>query len=290
MRRCIDVICWCYIIYKIVSGAIIARLSKFSLNMMREFLEAYSQAINLDEKQYDRYFPPSVKRSDFLLFNKQAVCEFKEFQSIEIKSRVEKISRKGNISEKDLKDDLYKRIERCLSDANKQIKDTKNTLKCSDAFGVVILENLMPNDLSVLSLIDAADRKMLRGLDNVDCVLCLDFVNTFSNSEGQPIRYAQTVSRDTEKAKMLYELLNQLMTDFCNQLGIPLLKEFEIERGEQVWLTDENGKYKTYKAKLDFKLPVSEVKLNWRQRLAQFIDKWWWVIPLPAILYDWFIR
>jgi hypothetical protein len=89
---------------------------------------------------------------------------------------------------------------------------------------------------------------------------------------------------------MLSELLSQLMTDFCNQLGIPLLKEFEIERGEQVWLTDENGKYKTYKAKFDFKLAVSEVKLNWRQRLALFIDKWWWVIPLPAILYDWFIR
>jgi hypothetical protein len=258
--------------------------------MLREFLEAYTQAINLDTKQYDRYFPPKVKRSDFLLFDKQVICEFKEFQRIEIKNKVEKISRKSNLSERDLKDFLYKRIERCLSDANKQIDDTKNVLDLQEALGLVILENLILNDLSVLSLIDAADRKMLKGLAHIDCVFCLDFVNTFSNSKGELIRYSQTVLRESKKAEKLHDLLTQLMTDFCNQSGTPLLKEFEIKKGEQTWLTDEDGKYKTYEAKLDFKSPKIEVKSDWKQRLIQFLDKWWWVIPLPAIFYDWFIR
>jgi len=258
--------------------------------MMREFLEAYSQTINLDDKKYDLYFPPRTKRSDFLLFGKKVVCEFKELQSMEIKSKVEKISRKDNLSERDLKDNLYKRIETCLSHANKQINDTKNVLGVQESFGLVILENLIPNDLSVLSLIDAANRKMIKGLVHIDCVLCLDFVNTFSNSEGKSIRYVQTVSRDAEKSENLFELLDQLMADFCEQSGTPLLKEFEMEKGEQIWLTDEGGKYKTYKAKLDFKLPVIEAKPRWRKKLTRLLDKWWWVIPLPAILYDWFIR
>lgn len=258
--------------------------------MMREFLEHYSQAIDLDGKQYDQYFPPKVKRSDFLLFDRRVICEFKEFQSIDIKRKVEKISRKDNFSESDSKDNLYKRIERSLSDANKQISDTKNVLCFREALGLVILENLIENDISTLSLIDAANRKMLKGLVHIDCVLCLDLVNTFSNSEGELIRCVQTVSRDTEKANRLYGLLDQLMADFCAQSDTPLLKEFEIEKGEQVWLTDEDGNYKTYKAKLDFKSSVMKVKPNWRLITTRFIGKWWWIIPLPFILYDWFIR
>jgi hypothetical protein len=257
--------------------------------MMREFLEAYRQAINLDEKQYDCYFYQGVDRADFLLFDKQVICEVKEIQSIKIQSKVEKLSRQDNLSEQKLKRDLYNSINNALSKANGQIEATKNVFNYIDALGLVILENSIPNDLSVLSLIDAANRKMLGGLINVDCILCLDFVNTFSDSENKPVRYAQVVARDTEEARKLCDLLDQLMRDFCSQSDTPLLEGFHIEKGDQVWLTDKYGKYRTYEAQVDFKLPVSEVKANWRKRLAQLRDKWWWVIPMLAILYDWFI-
>lgn len=258
--------------------------------MMREFLEKYEQAINLDDKHYNCYFPPKVERSDFLLFDNQVICEVKETQSIKIQHQVEKLLRKENLSEQNLKRDFYNSINKALSKANEQIKQTKDVLSFPDALGLVILENWIQDDLSVLSLMDAADRKMLGGLVNIDCILCLDMVNTFSDSEGKPIRPAQTVARDTDRATKLCKLLNQLIIDFCDQSGTPLFDGFNVEKGEQVWFTDKDGKYKTYKAKLDFQLPVSEVKTDWRKRSAQFIDKWWWVIPLPAILYDWFIR
>jgi hypothetical protein len=258
--------------------------------MIREFLEVYRQAINLDEKQYDCYFSQGVDRADFLLFDKQVICEIKEIQNIKIPSKVEKLSRKEDLSEQNLKRDLYNSINNALSKANGQIEATKNVLNYLDALGLVILENSIPKDLSVLSLIDAANRKMIGGLINVDCVLCLDFVNTFSDSESKPVTYAQVVDRDTEKARKLCNLLDRLIRDFCSQSDTPLLEGFHIEKGDQVWLTDKQGKYRTYEAKLDFKLPVSEVKANWRKRLAQLLDKWWWVIPIPAILYDWFIR
>jgi hypothetical protein len=258
--------------------------------MMREFLEVYRQAINLDEKQYDCYLSKGVDRADFLLFDKQVICEVKEIQSIKIPSKVEKLSRKENLSEQNLKRDLYNSINNALSKANGQIEATKNVLNYLDALGLVILENSILKDLSVLSLIDAANRKMIGGLINVDCVLCLDFVNTFSDSESKPVTYAQVVARDTENARKLCDLLDRLIRDFCSQSDTPLLEGFHMEKGDQVWLTDKHGKYRTYEAQLDFKLPVSAVKANWRKRLAQLLDKWWWVIPIPAILYDWFIR
>jgi hypothetical protein len=132
---------------------------------------------------------------------------------------------------------------------------------------------------------------MYRGLDSVDCVLCLDFVNTFSNPDGSNVvRPAQVVTRDTERSRKLCDLLDELMKDFCEQSNTPFLEGFDLEGGDQVWLTDTQGKYKKYQAKVDFKLPILEVKPNWKQRLTQFLNKWWWLIPLPAIFYDWFIK
>jgi hypothetical protein len=258
---------------------------------MLEFLKSYKQAIDVDDKKYDCYFPKGVHRSDVLLLDKQIVCEHKEFQKIKIQSKVEELFQKGSISEKDVKSNLYKRIDEYLSKANKQIRDTKRVFECQDALGLVVLENSIQNDLSVLSLIDAASRKMYRGLDSVDCVLCLDFVNTFSNPDGSNVvRPAQVVTRDTERSRKLCDLLDELMKDFCEQSNTPFLEGFDLEGGDQVWLTDTQGKYKKYQAKVDFKLPILEVKPNWKQRLTQFLNKWWWLIPLPAIFYDWFIK
>lgn len=60
--------------------------------MMREFLEGYNKAINLDDKSYDEYFPPGMGRSDFLLFDRQIICEFKVVQNIQIPNKIEKLS------------------------------------------------------------------------------------------------------------------------------------------------------------------------------------------------------
>lgn len=253
--------------------------------------EVYEQAANLESKEYDAYFPEGVKRSDFLLFGGQVVCEFKEIEKIKVRHQVEKLARKGESSEKNFKRDFYNSINKALKTANTQIEASKKALDVPNALGLVILENLIQDDLSVLSLIDAANRKMLGGLVNVDCVLCLDFVNTFSNPDGSnPVRPAQVLARDAERSRRLCELLDQLMKTFCEKSSTPFLDGLNIEKGDQVWLTDTQGKYKKYEAKVDFKLPVSEVKSNWIQRLAHCLDKWWWLIPLLAILYDWFVN
>lgn len=257
---------------------------------MEDFLKTYIQASNLDDQQYDSYFPEGVNRSDFLLFDKQVICEVKETQNIQVKSQIEKLSQRIYLSEQDLKRSLYNSIEKALSKANKQIKATKKALKVPNALGLIILENTIPNDFSILSIMDAANRKMLRGLDYTDCILCLDFINTFSNSEGKPFQIAQVVSRGTEESEKLLKFLNQLIKDFCSQTGTLLLEDWEIDKGLQDWFIDEGGKYKSYTAKIDFNSPISKKNSNWRHRIAHLMNRWWWTIPLPFLYYDWFIR
>jgi hypothetical protein len=70
----------------------------------------------------------------------------------------------------------------------------------------------------------------------------------------------------------------------------PFLEGFNLEKGDQLWLIDTRGKYKKYEAKIDFELPVSKIESTWKQQLVRFSDKWWWLIPLSAILYDWFVN
>jgi hypothetical protein len=258
---------------------------------MQEFLKSYDKAVNLDDKSYDKYFPKGISRSDFLLFDHQIVCEFKEIKNIQISNQVEKIYQKQNISEQDAKRNLYNSIEKSLSKANKQIYQTKEALSLQDAFGLVIIENQISSDLSILSLMDAANRKMTNpgGLENVDCILCLDFVNTFSQSDGKIVRPAQIVSRDSERAMQLSDFVSHLMRDFCNVSDTPLLEGYNIEKGDQEWLGD-NGKYKNYSAKIDFEpLKTREENSN-LQKIADALSHYWWVIPLPFIFYDWFVR
>jgi hypothetical protein len=257
---------------------------------MKEFLERYEKAINLDNQEYNSYFINGKNRADFLLFDSQIVCESKGFSSIDIKGKVEKQALKIPISEQNFKPDFYNRINEVLRKANNQIKDSKEVLNYPDALGLVILENLIQSDLSVLSLIDASNRTMLGGLEHIDGVLCLDIVNNFSDSDGKPVRLSQLVIRDTEKSIKLNELLQKLMNDFCDYSDMPFKDGFIIKEGEQIWQTNQNGKYLTYKAKCDLRIPTSEIKLNWKKQLANFLDKWWWIIPFPVILYDWFIR
>jgi len=260
--------------------------------MMRQFLEeVYEQASNLEDKEYNIHFPEGVKRSDFLLFGNQVVCEFKEIENIKVWHQVEKLAVKGESSKKNFKRDFYNSINEALKKANKQIEASKKALNILDALGLVILENFIQDDLSVLSLIDAANGKMVGGLVNVDCILCLDSVNTFSNPDGSsPVRPAQALVRDTERSRKLCEFLDQLMKAFCEESSTPLLYGFNLEKIDQIWLTNTQGKYKKYEAKIDFELPVLKIEPNWKQRLAHFLDKWWWLIPLPAIFYDWFVN
>ncbi|MDB9449980.1 hypothetical protein [Dolichospermum circinale] len=260
--------------------------------MMQQFLKnVYTQAINLDSKEYDIYFPKDVKRADFLLFGNRVICEFKDIEGIKIQDQVEKLFHKGESSEKNFKRDFYNSINKALNYANKQIEESKKALNLPNALGLVILENSIQDDLSVLSLIDAANRKMLGGLVNIDCILCLDSVNIFSNSDGSnPVRPAQTIARDTEQSRELCKLLDQLMRDFCKQSNLPILEGYDLKKGDQVWLTDIQGKYEKYEAKIDFEVPELEVESCWKQRLFEFINKWWWLIPVPAIFYDWFIN
>lgn len=256
---------------------------------MQDFLKTYVQASNLDDKQYDFYFPEGVKRSDFLLFNKQLICEVKEVQNIKVKNKIEKLAQRIDLPEEDFKRNLYNSIEEALSKANKQILATKKALNIPSAFGLIILENTIPNDLSILSLLDAAARKMPGGLINTDCILCLDFVNAFSNSEGEPFQPAQIVLRSPEEK--VSEFLILLIKDFCEQNGTPLLlKDWKIEKGSQDWLINTEGEYTNYTAKIDFNLPIFNKKYTWKHQLKYFLNRWWWIIPLPFIYYDWFIR
>lgn len=259
---------------------------------MRKFLEIYNQAIKLDDKSYNKYFPQGRVRSDFLLFDSQVVCEFKEIQNIQIPIKIEKLSRKDKISEQNFKRDLYNSIEKALSKANKQIHDTKIALNLPDALGLIILENQITSDLSVLSLIDAANRKMgvPEGLRHTDCVLCLDFVNTFSGSDSKPVTPAQTVKRDTVSAAKLCNLLRQLMNEYCEYSETTLFEDWVIEKGNQNWITDKSGKYKSYGAKMDFKAPEEKEDYNWIQRITQFLNRWWWLIFLPFFYYSWISR
>ena len=126
------------------------------------------------------------------------------------------------------------------------------------------------------------------GLANVECVLCLDFVNTFSDSNGQIVGSAQTVARDSQRADRLINLIGHLMQDFCRTSETPLLQDWTVERGEQDWLTDNDGKYKKYSAKVDFKSSVDEVESDVIQRISALIGHYWWVIPLLLIFYNWF--
>ncbi|MDF1588255.1 MAG: hypothetical protein P1P93_03750 [Gammaproteobacteria bacterium] len=218
--------------------------------MMLDFLNHYSKAISLDGERFENTFPDGSQKSDFLLFEETTICEFKDLLNFDVQKRVERVAKKGTRSEQDLKRDLYNTIENALSTANKQIKETKEILQLPMALGLVVIENHIPNDISVLALMDAANRKMMNGVDNVDGVLCLDFINTFVSADGEHIQPVQIVIRDTTRSKDLSNLVGKLMEDFSVSRNSPLHRNFDICKADQMWAVKSDGQYGKFGASL----------------------------------------
>jgi hypothetical protein len=219
--------------------------------MLLDFLNGYSKAVSLDGERFKNTFPDGSQKSDFLLFEETTVCEFKDLVNFDVQNRVENVAKKRDRSEQDLKRDLYNTIENALSKANKQIKETKEALQLPMALGLVIIENHIPNDMSVLALMDAADRKMMNGVDNVDGVLCLDFINTFRRPDGTPIQLMQIVIRDTKRSKDLSDLVGRLMEDFSVTRNSPLRWNHSISKADQMWTLKPDGQYGKFSASLN---------------------------------------
>ena len=218
--------------------------------MMLDFLNYYSKAISLDGERFKNTFPDGSQKSDFLLFEETTICEFKDLLNFDVQKRVERVAKKDTRSEQDLKRDLYNTIENALSKANKQIKETKEVLQLPMALGLVVIENHIPSDISVLALMDAANRKMMNGVDNVDGVLCLDFINTFVSADGEHIQLAQIVIRDTTRSKDLSNLVGKLMEDFSASRNSPLHRNFDVSRADQMWAVKPDGQYGKFSASL----------------------------------------
>jgi hypothetical protein len=218
--------------------------------MMLGFLNSYSKAVSLDNERFNSIFLAGMRKSDFLLFEESTICEFKEIVNFDAPKRIEHIAKKGITSERNFKRDFYNTIENALSSANQQIAETQTALGIPGALGLVIVENLIPKDLSVLALIDAADRKMGNGLASVDAVLCLDLVNTFVDENGSHIQPAQLVTRGTERSNKLYPLVGNLLEDFSNSRMPPIHRNFNISKADQTWVTDASGRYKSFRGTL----------------------------------------
>jgi hypothetical protein len=218
--------------------------------MMLDFLNHYSKAICLDSERFKNAFPDGNKKSDFLLFEESTICEFKDLLNFDVQKRVEYVAKKGTRSEQDLKRDLYNTIENALSKANKQIKETKEILQLPLALGLVVIENHIPSDISVLALMDSANRKMMNGVDNVDGVLCLDFINTFVSADEEHIQLAQIVIRNTRRSKGLSRLVGKLMEDFSASRNSPLHWNSDISKADQMWSVKPDGQYGKFSASL----------------------------------------
>lgn len=218
--------------------------------MMLDFLNQYAKAVCLDSVRFKSLFPDRVGKSDFLLFEESTVCEFKEVKNFDIAKRVEHVAEK-NAGSKNLKRDLYNTISNTLSKANQQIKGTREVLGMPESLGLVIIENQIPKDLSVLALMDAADRKMISGLDCVDGVLCLDFTNTFVDGNGSHIQPAQMVVRNTDRSERLYRLVGEMLMDFGKSNNTPIIGGFHIFEADQKWTMDTQGKYMSFGATLN---------------------------------------
>jgi hypothetical protein len=98
---------------------------------------------------------------------------------------------------------------------------------------------------------DAADRKMMGGLDCVDGVLCLDFTNTFVDENGSHIQPAQIVVRNTDRSERLYRLVGEMLMDFGKSNDTPIIGGFQISKADQKWTTDTHGKYMSFDATLN---------------------------------------
>ena len=131
------------------------------MKTFHEFLAQYQNAESLDLPKFSNTFPAGVEMADFLVLDGAAVCEVKQIEAVNFPARVQKLIGK---QPENFKRDAYNTINNALSKANDQIEETKETLGLANAVGIVVLDHRIPKESSVLSVIDAADRKMRAGL------------------------------------------------------------------------------------------------------------------------------
>lgn len=257
--------------------------------MIQDFLSQYEHASSPEDERYDQFFPQGIKRADFMLFSGQIICEAKILENTVVKPRIERLVAKGRTSGSNFSRDVYAPINKQLSKANKQILATKEALSYPDALGLILIENTVENDYSILSLMSAANRKMLSGLDNVDGVLCIDHTNFFSNEEGERVRPIQLILRETERSDRLSQLMDKVMTDYGEHLGVVLPRDFSIEEGGETWVVDREGKYKKREGQVRCTYPVrkEEIKPTVREKIATALNRWLWVPAAMSLAYDW---
>ena len=220
--------------------------------MMRQFLDRWSLATSLDRKECDAAFPPGTDRADYFLFDRQVICELKEFQAIDVEKQVQKLSKKGPLPTKVFNQYFCNSVINAIEKANNQIADTAKALNCPGAAGLLVLENCIPEKMSGRTLFSAADQ-VLERMQNVNCALILDLVNYFEGPKGDKMRFCQLLCNRHERSARLGELVPVMMRDFSEQMSIPVKEGYLFESAEQVWQGDPNGVFHKYKASLRFR-------------------------------------
>ncbi len=208
--------------------------------------------MNLDRKEFDAAFPSGTNRADYLLFDKQVICEVKEFQTIDVEKQVQKLSKKGPLPTKVFNQYFCNSVINAIEKANHQIADTREALNCHDAAGLIVLENCIPEKMSGLTLFGAADQVMEK-MPNLDCALILDLVNYFEGPESDKMRFCQLLCNRHPRSARLGELMPTIMRTFSDQMGIPVKEGYLLHSAEQVWQGDSNGVFNRYKATLRFR-------------------------------------
>jgi|GEM_PF-4014121 len=227
-----------------------------------EFFQNYEHALGLDDPQFKTKFAEKEKRADFLLFEGKIVCEVKTIENIDVPSKIEGLRNLDN--QRTFERKFFRTMRNNCGDANKQIEQTKEKLALNNAFGLLILENTIPNNYSSLSLITAASKKMCSGWASIDATLCIDLVNTIADPSGNMMKHAAIVDREAvfsqKPLHLMLEMIDQIMRDFAKVYGAPVLGGYDIEKAKQSWLTDQHGKYAGYKATIDFIKPLPIIK------------------------------
>jgi len=182
--------------------------------------------------------------ADFLVLDGAAVCEVKQIEAVNFPARVQKLIGK---QPENFKRDAYNTINNALSKANDQIEETKETLGLANAVGIVVLDHRIPKDSSVLSVIDAADRKMRAGLAAVHAVLCLDVLNVFNDQGGNPVHICQCLHRDTPESKTAAQICDQIFDDYLTIIGHPK-KDISISSPHHKWIFDNEERFIRYEA------------------------------------------
>lgn len=198
----------------------------------------------MDLPKFSNVFAEGVQKADFLIFGGRCICEVKQLEEIDFPKRVNKLI--GKPAE-DFKRDAYRAINGVLSKANGQIEETKKVLSLAKAVGIVVLDHRIPSESSVLSAIDASDRKMRGGLAAVHAVLCLDVLNVFNDQAGNPMHLCQCVHRGTPESQEAAKICDRLFQDYLNFIGHPR-KDISITNPQHKWIFDTERRFIRYEA------------------------------------------